>query len=241
LNDAVREQADILILPEVSIPVAWLPFMIAHARRHQIGIVFGLELWKKKKYVYNLIIEALPFKVSGKYKSCAVTARVKNHYAPAEIELIESLRLKPANKLNTSYNYHKIHWNGVCFATYNCFELSDMDHRTIFKSEIDFLIACVWNKDTAYYQHILESAVRDIHCYVVQSNTSQYGGSCVLRPTETVRKTMLYVKGGNNSCVLTSDIDIKTLRSFQYKSKPDGNNEFKILPPGYNNENVLKR
>lgn len=241
LNDSIREKADLLILPEVSIPVSWLPFMVAHARRHQLGIVFGLELWNKKRVVYNLLIEALPFKVSGKYKSCVVTARIKNHYAPAELELIESLRLKPAKKANSASSYHKVHWNGVCFATYNCFELSDIKHRTLFKSEIDLLVACVWNKDTNYYQHILESAVRDIHCYVAQSNTQQYGGSCVLRPTETVRKTMLYVKGGNNSCVLTSDIDIKALRGFQFKSKPSRDKSFKILPPGYNNKNVLKR
>ena len=242
LNSALKEKAELLILPEVSIPVSWLPFMVSYARRNQIGIVFGLEHWVIDGKAYNLLIEALPYKLNGKYNSCAVTARIKNHYAPAELDMLNSLRISPGNEtLADKNNYHRVLWNGISLATYNCFELSDIEHRSIFKSHIDLLIACVWNKDTNYYQHILESAVRDIHSYVAQSNTSQYGGSCVLRPTKTESKTMLYVKGGENTCVLTVDIDIEDLRSFQFKSKPNTKDRFKHLPPGYVSENVLKR
>lgn len=242
LNAALYEKADLLVMPEVAIPVSWLPFMVAFSRRHQIGLVFGLEHWVAGDVAYNLIIEALPFKVSGRYNSCVMTARIKNHYAPSELELLESIRLRPGNiGFKPHAFYHKVSWRGLSFATYNCFELSDITHRVLFKSEIDLLFACVWNKDTNYYQHILESAVRDLHCYTVQSNTSQYGGSCVLRPTKTDSKTMLYVKGGDNSCVLTTKLDIKGLREFQYKSKPDSKDYFKHLPPGYNSESVLER
>ena len=171
-----------------------------------------------------------------------MTARIKNHYAPAELEIINNLRLTEGKPKSASkIFYHKVLWRGIAFATYNCFELSDITHRVLFKSEIDLLIACVWNKDTNYYQHILESAVRDLHCYTVQANTSQYGGSCILRPTKTENKTMLYVKGGENVCILTTQLDIKQLREFQYKSKPSSKDEFKHLPPGYDCEAVLQR
>lgn len=241
LNSALIEKADMLVMPEVAIPVSWLPFMVSFSRRHQIGLVFGLEHWVVGNRAYNVIIEALPFKISDKYKSCAVTARLKNHYAPAEKDMLGDLRLTPGISSDNLYYYHSVSWRGVTFATYNCFELSDITHRVLFKSEIDLLFACVWNKDTNYYQHILESAVRDLHCYTVQANTSQYGGSCILRPTKTENKTMLYVKGGENSCVLTASIDISALRSFQFKSKPNVKDTFKHLPPGYDSEAVLKR
>jgi hypothetical protein len=242
LNSALKEKADLFVLPEVSIPVSWLPFMVSYARRHQIGMVFGLEHWVVNGKAYNLLIEALPYKLGNKYNSCVVTARVKNHYAPAELEILDSLRLTAANtSLKPKDYYHRVSWKGISFATYNCFELSDIAHRSVFKSEIDLLVACVWNKDTNYYQHILESAVRDLHCYVVQSNTSQYGGSCVLRPTKTESKTMLYVKGGENSSVLTVEIDIEGLRTFQFKSKPNSKDKFKHLPPGFESEKVSDR
>lgn len=168
-----------------------------------------------------------------------MTARLKNHYAPAEKEMLDTFRLKKP-KMTLSH-YHKVNWKGTCFATYNCFELSNINHRAIFKSKLDLLIACVWNPDTNYYQHIMESVVRDIHCYVIQSNTAEYGGSCVLRPAKTESKTMLYVKGGENACVLTTELDIQGIRDFQFKSRKEPRDTFKPLPPGYDSEEILKR
>ena len=242
LNCAVREKADMLIMPELSIPVSWLPFMAAHSRRHQLAVIFGLEHWNVDGFVYNLLVELLPFKLSEKYNSCFMTARLKNHYAPEELRLIENLRLRPAGSLGNDKDYYnRISWNGITFASYNCFELSDIGHRMLFKSEIDVLFACVCNKDTNYYQDILGSAVRDLHCYVVQSNASQYGGSCVLRPMKTEDKTMLYVKGGDNPGVLITEIDVASLRDFQYKPDPGNKYGFKPLPPGFDSEKVLER
>jgi hypothetical protein len=242
LNSALKENSDLFILPEVSIPVSWLPFMVSYARRNQMGMIFGLEHWVAKEKAFNLLIEVLPYKVDDKYNTCLVTARIKNHYAPAELEMLDTFRLTPGNNyLKPINHYHRIKWKGVSFATYNCFELSDIAHRSIFKSKLDLLVACVWNRDTNYYQHILESAVRDLHCYVAQSNTSQYGGSCVLQPTKTESKTLLYVKGGENSCTLTCDLNINALRDFQFKSKPNSKDQYKHLPPGYNSRNVKDR
>lgn len=239
LNSAVREKADLLVLPELSVPVSWLPFIVSYARRSQLGIVLGLEHWLAEGVAYNLLVEVMPYKVDDKYKSCVVIPRLKNYYAPAEIEMLESLRIEKPSK-DRSHHYHSVHWKGVSFASYNCFELADIKHRALFKSEIDLLIACVWNKDTNYYQHILESAVRDLYCYVVQVNTSQFG-SYVLQPSRTETRVKLAIQGGDNISILTTTIDINKLRSFQFKSKPNGDTEYKPLPPGYDCEAVINR
>lgn len=239
INSAVRERADVLVMPELSTPVSWLPFMAAHCRKHQLAIIFGLEYWEAGGCVYNLLVELLPFKLSEKYNSCYMTARVKNHYAPAERKLINNLRLNPPHNQETYYN--KVSWRCINFASYNCFELADIGHRALFKSEIDILFACACNRDINYFHSILESAVRDMHCYVVHSNASQYGGSCVLKPAKTEDKTMLYAKGGENPCVLITEIDVATLRDFQYGPNSRGKDSFKPLPPGFDSEKVLER
>ena len=242
MNSAVRASADVLVMPELSIPVSWLPFMASHSRRHQLAIIFGLEHWEERGRVYNLLVELLPFKESEKYNTCYMTARVKNHYAPVELRLIDSLRLEPPHSFGDYESYYnKVSWRGINFASYNCYELSDIEHRALFKSEIDILFSCVFNKDINYYQSILESAARDMHCYVVQSNASQYGGSCILKPAKTEEKTMLYVKGGENPCVLITEIDVAALRDFQYNPNSCGKAPFKALPPGFDSEKVLER
>jgi hypothetical protein len=244
LNLVNSENADMLIMPEVSVPVSWLPFMSAYSRRNQIALIFGLEHLVLGDNAYNFIFEILPFKERKIFKSTVVIPRLKNHYSPSEKLLIKNLRLKVPEilvKSKQKYAYHKCKWRGVSFASYNCFELADISHRILFKSEVDLLIACVYNKDINYFKSILESAVRDIHCYVAQSNTSLYGGSCVLQPTSSISMEKIYVKGGENNTILTTTLDIKVLRKFQYQTFPLENDIFKPLPPGYENNKIFER
>lgn len=39
LNDAKLQDCDLLVLPEVSIPILWLPYVISYSRMNQIGII----------------------------------------------------------------------------------------------------------------------------------------------------------------------------------------------------------
>ncbi|WP_336791671.1 reverse transcriptase domain-containing protein [Pantoea anthophila] len=241
LNSANEEEADILLLPELSIPVSWLPFMAAHSRRKQIALIFGLEHWVINGIAYNIIVECLPYTPENKYKSSLLVFRIKNHYAPSEIDILNSFRLGIGSPLEENHKYHLIKWKGITFATYNCFELANIKHRALFRSQIDILFACVWNKDTKYYQHITESAARDLHCYVAQANTSHYGGSCVLQPTKSDISNKIYVKGGENNCILTTTLDITSLREAQYRSSRVINDIIKPNPPGFNHGKLLKR
>jgi predicted amidohydrolase len=177
LNAAESNNVQLLVLPEVSIPVSWLPFMVSHARRHQVGLVFGLEHWVIDDVAYNLIVEALPFKVDDKYNSCLVNVRIKNHYAPAEKAVLEKVCLTPGEPKPHEYQYCLHQWSGINLTSYNCFELANIEHRSLFRSELDLLVASVWNKDTHYYDHILESAVRDLFCYVTVSGQALWGQS----------------------------------------------------------------
>ncbi|MCO4220793.1 RNA-directed DNA polymerase [Aeromonas hydrophila] len=241
LNSATEENTDILLLPELSIPVSWLPFMAAHSRRKQISIIFGLEHWVIGKKAYNIHVETLPYEVMGKHKSSLLTFRVKNHYAPSELEILKSYRLKCGAPKAKNQRYHLIKWRGISFATYNCFELANIKHRALFRSQLDIMFACVWNKDTHYYQHITESAARDLHCYVAQSNTSHYGGSCVLQPTSSTTSNKIYVKGGENHCILTTTLDIAALREAQYRTLRVSSDTIKHNPPGFDFDALLMR
>lgn len=241
LNSANEEDADILLLPELSIPVSWLPFMAAHSRRKQIALIFGLEHWVINGIAYNIIVECLPYTSENKFKSSLLVFRIKNHYAPGEIDILNSFRLGIGSPHEENHKYHLIKWKGITFATYNCFELANIKHRALFRSQIDILFACVWNKDTKYYQHITESAARDLHCYVAQANTSHYGGSCVLQPTKSDISNKIYVKGGENNCILTTTLDITSLREAQYRSSRVINDIIKPNPPGFDHGKLLKR
>ncbi len=238
INEAKRKpKCDLIVLPEVSIPYAWLPFMVKQARRSNIGMVFGLEHWPvktgRKKKVYNLVATILPFKTMGNYHNCFISLRNKNHYSPFEEEVLESLNMtKPSeNKV-----YDKFMWRNCCFTVYNCFELTDVKDRGIFRSEIDLLISIAWNKDTNHFSNIIETTTRDVHCYMVHANTSQFGDSRIIAPKKTEDKDIIRVKGGENPVLLKGYLDIEKLRDFQSHSYRQDDIAFKPAPAGFEHE-----
>ena len=240
LNLAEEEKIDLLILPEVSVPLDWLYAYSDEARRKQRAFIFGLEHFTICNFCFNFSIGLFPLKI-GKMKEVFILPRLKNHYSPneeKEIKKIGKLVPKPITNF-----YHLIKWRHIQFTIYNCYELTDVVHRSIFRSELDILFAIEFNKDTNYFSNIAESTCRDLHCYFVQANTSEYGDSRVVEPKETERMNPVRVKGGDNNVILRFELDIQKLRDFQIQRLPYQMEDktYKTTPPDFNHDNVDKR
>ena len=78
----------------------------------------------------------------------------------------------------------------------------------------------------------MEALSRDIYCYCVQSNMSEYGDSRIIQPTKKDLMNILKVKGGINASVLIGEIDIEELRKYQNNNTPN-NGVYKPLPAGW--------
>ena len=253
LNAAIRDKCDLVVFPECSIPHYWIAKLAQWSKQHQIGLICGIEyLFDRavpkglsrdrntgKCIAFNVTAAFLPFRVKNLYNSCSVSLRVKNHYAPDEI--FELNKCGYALPDSDSYVYHLYHWRDTQFTVYNCFELADIQHRAIFRSELDCMIACSLNKDVHYFMDILESVARDIHCYVIYSNTAEFGCSRVLQPTKYERRNVMQVGGGVSSTLLTGDLDIATLATFQSHGYDKTDETFKPLPPGFDSSRVIMR
>jgi hypothetical protein len=235
-----EEKADILLFPECFVPIELLDRITWYSVNEQKLIVTGLEHITIDGVSFNFIVTILPFERDG-IKDAVVVYRLKNHYSHAEKLMIQTNHFKIP--LPFQHVYDLFIWRGIYFSPYYCFELSDVRHRSLFKGKIDLLIASEWNPDVNYFSNIVESISRDIHVYVAQVNTSQFGDTRITRPSKTERKDILKLKGGDNDTILVGDIDLVALREFQRKlyvtTKDD--KTFKPLPPDFSLEDVLKR
>jgi len=241
LNNSIKKpKCDLVVFPEVSIPFQWVPNMVTFARKHQIGLVFGVEHIVTGNNVHNIVMTVLPYKNNMKYNGCYISARNKNYYAPMEVNSFRHYNLKEAKPFYKDY-YELFNWKGVSFSVYNCFELTDIHSRGVFKSDLDFLIAVSWNKDVNYYDNIIGASVRDLHCYVIHSNTSQYGDSRISAPTKTESMNIVRVTGGLNSTLLKAKLNLNDLRDFQIKNFDQNDKRFKPTPAGYDREKAKKR
>lgn len=239
LNLATEENVDCLVLPEVSIPIELLITYAEHSRRKQQLIIAGLEHTILNDLCYNFSIVFLPYVYKGQ-KEVLILPRLKNHYSPNEEILISKYNKKVP--LASPFIYHLINWRGIQFTVFNCYELANVFHRSLLRSQIDVLFAIEYNKDTYYYSNIVEATCRDLHCYFVQANTSDYGDSRLSIPKRHVEMTPVKIKGGENDTLITFTLDIKSLRDFQLQNPLfQDTNKFKNTPPGFNIDNVKNR
>lgn len=240
LNVAIENRkCDIVVFPELSIPFAWVPTMVSFARKHQIGIVFGTEHVVVDKKANNIVFSVLPYRNKHKHKGCYISARLKNFYAPAEEN---ALRLYGLEAMSPNPPYYELFsWDGYSFSVFNCFELTNIAHRGFMQSELDFLVTVAWNKDIGYYDHILTSTSRDLHCYIVHSNTSQYGDSRVIAPKKQEDMDYVRIKGGINPVLIKAEIDLNELRDFQIKEYDPNDKRFKPTPAGFDRSKVRGR
>lgn len=250
LNQSIKNGAEMVIFPEISIPYSWLSLMANFSRKHNIVIVCGLEhIVYENNLACNYIATILPGKYNN-YGHAIIKLRLKNHYAPFEIEMLSGYGLKIPT-MNYKYmenkhgdftkEYDLFRWNGVDFSCYNCFELSSLNDRGLFMSYVDLLIGSVHNRDVNHHSNIIESLSRDVHCYFAQVNNSKHGDNRIVAPKSTVKKNILQITGGQNDTLLIGEIDIKKLREFQLKdyNLQQNDKSFKPTPPEFNRD-VLK-
>ena len=239
-----RRKVDLIIFPEVSIPHAWESLIVQWARKHQIGVICGLEhRINSKNEALNEVLAALPYKAGRRYKACAPIRGLKRCYSPEETFVLENESLKIPKEKQEVELYQLIRWRGVSFAIYNCYEIANIEHRGLFIGKVDFIVCTEFNRDVPYFSNIIESAARDLHCYVIQVNDSRFGDSRVVSPSKSEKMNPLRIKGGENLTFVTMKLNLKSLRTHQRKlyGLQKDSDDYKPTPPGIKRDDVLFR
>ena len=240
LEEAKIKKCHLLVFPELAIPIEFLPLLYEEVKSKQIGIITGLKHFtNSNNCIYNFLCTLLPFKYKGIYNDSFVTLRVKNNYSPIEKELILKSKYQIPDIEKRSYDL--IHWKGLYFSSYNCFEISSVEDRTLFKGSVDFITIHAFNRDVEYFNNILKSTARDIHCCAILVNNSNFGYSAVALPKQKSYQTLpVIVKGSEDDLIMTYTYDYKNLRKFQNEyikqsldKQGEIDGEYKHLPPNF--------
>ena len=241
INDAIRNDVDLLLMPEMYIPFEWMNEIINVSKTHQMAMIFGMEPIVNNNVAYNYIITSLPFTVDDSYFETMISCRLKNHYAPAESQIIKSLHL---NTPTEEYKYYLFSWRGIHIVPYYCYEIADVESRSKFKNCCDIVAVSEFNKDELYFGNIAESLSRDLYCYCIKSNTSEFGGTSIIQPAPSEMRKIIDLKGGENDYLVVHELDINKLRKNAIKSDLMPNNKDDTLkpnPPGINVDIIKER
>ena len=243
-DEAIHQKADMLVLPENFLPFEWIPIVARFCANNHLALVTGVEhivvpdkAKQSRGQVYNLTVTILPYQCE-EYPFASISYHNKTAYSPVEQEQITGRRYS----FKEGNTYQLFGWHNVWFPVYCCFELASIRDRSLFQTFADMIVAVEWNKDIPYYSSIVESLSRDLHCYCIQSNSSDYGDSRIIAPKSTVERDIIKTKGGLNDCVLVEELNIKALRDFQMLDFPlqKQNGSFKPSPPGSYDDTILE-
>lgn len=242
INDAIKKNVDLLVMPEMYIPYEWIENIVKVSKDHQMAIIFGVEPIEHKGKIGNYIMMALPFIFNDKYHECALMYRPKNHYSPEEMRQFEKYEKTIAGESEDAAEYCMCIWNGIHIVPYCSYEIASVDDRSIFKSCCDVVTVSEFNRDTKYLNDIAESLSRDLFCYCIKSNITEFGGSSIIQPTSSADRYIINLKGGEDDYIVTHDLDIRKLRKSAIKSDKIGDSSnFGPKPPGFWKGNVKER
>lgn len=125
-----------------------------------------------------------------------------------------------------------------------CSELTNIHLRARLRGKVDALIVPAWNQDLTTFNALVESAVLDIHAFIVQCNDRAYGDSRIRSPAKADwQRDLVRAKGGDEDFFVTTTIDPAPLREFQsaHRSRTDENAPYKPTPDGFKDDMGAER
>lgn len=209
LNEAANNGANMIVFPEFFLPIEWLEEVYTFSRKNSISVISGLRYIIYNKHAYNYLTVIQPASSKFGFRYALPLIREKSHYAPAEFEILEKYGMVCEDPV--SPYTHLISWHNICYSDLMCYELTDIGYRYKLRSKIELLLVPELNPDTEYFSNIVEATSRDLHCFIVQVNSSIYGDSRITGPFNSMFKDIVKIKGGENNVLLMGTVDVKEL------------------------------
>lgn len=211
-REASKNEVDYLVAHECYLPASWVDLAAYFCEKYKISFICGLQYENCENTCKNKIC-VLQYVESSPYCNVIPIIREKNNYSPHEDINFVSNKKEVRNKKD-KLNYI-IHTDSVNYTTFLCYELTDLNQRAMYKDKVDCVFVPVMNRDTEYFENIINSYSRDIFAYIIQSNSAIYKGTAIYAPFNSDNKIIASGNGGVNNRLIVDEIKIKALREYK--------------------------
>ena len=222
-----------LLLPEGSIPARWFIPLARKLHARGISLIAGVEYMQDAgNCVRNQVWAALDHNEYG-FDSMMIYCQDKRRPARDEARQLMDLHGKVLAPYTGPTELVVVRHGDFHFALLICSELTNIGYRAELRGRVDALFVPEWNKDTNYFESLVEAAALDMHAYVAQCNDRQYGDSRIRAPyRDAWRRDVVRVKGGLHDFSVVGELEVSSLRRFQSHHVSPGE-PFKPVPDGF--------
>lgn len=232
-----ERQPDIVLLPELSVPLGFEPQLQRAAEKLESIVIAGLdyriEAGAATPTVSNEAVVIVPRRLRGRQiaRQTAVRRVGKTYPAPAE-----KRKLQGITGASVAFQPHPTVWIFESqqlgkFAVAICYDFMDLDRIVMYRCKVHTLFILAYNKDTTSFDHLAEALSRMLFCNVVVCNCGQFGGSLAVSPFRETYLRSVYRHGGQGlPHAQLIQLPLATLAAHQQGQE---SSDFKSLPPGF--------
>lgn len=205
-----------VILGESSIPSKWFMYIARVLSASGICLIAGVEPIAVGSGSYrNQVWAALDVKF-GDLPSTVVYRQDKMLASHHEEQLTrECLNRELDPQVSWSLPPVICHGN-FWFGILVCSEMTNIAHRASLRGCVDGVIVPEFNPDTKTFSAIVEAAANDMHCYVIQVNSRNFGDSRVRAPMKKdYLRDVVRLQGGADNYFAVARLKVSDLRKFQ--------------------------
>ena len=231
-----------LLMPELSVPEAWLDTISAVLLEAGISLVAGLDydLHGRDRISSSAALVLRDDRLG--FKSAVQIRQPKLHGAPNEEEHLLQSYGRSWRDWGDRQPPVYVH-EGIHFGVLVCSELQNMGHRLAFQGDVDLLTVLSWNQDLETFSALVEAACLDVHAYVALVNNRAYGDSRVRAPRkEAYARDLCRIRGGKNDHLVVVEINPNSLRAQQSRVHrwPKPYDRYKPAPEGFSISDARK-
>ena len=221
----------LLVLPELSLPRSWFRTVAKHVSKNRsFGLIVGLEYNRhpNRPWVFNQAYAVIP----GPFGSVATWPWTKQFPAREEHRELEKHGLsfgpighgQSSRRIVVQSPYGNL-------AVLICSELLEAAKISDLMGRAEVIAVPAWNRDTASYDHLIQTVGLQLHAIVAVANNGNYSDSRVWAPREIrwERDLCRLIERQANGIVGVT-IPLASLRSFHGQGSK-GEKEWKPLPP----------
>ena len=236
-HDGWNERALYFVLPELSVPTAWLLPLAKVFRTARVSLIVGGE-YEHKKGTKEVINPAYLFLTCNEfgYPDMIAMRHTKSEAAHGEAELLWGCNHTFIAERETGqicseakvYNH-----GGFYFGVALCSELSNAELHHHYRAKVDAVFIPQWNQDVGTFGSLIEASAYSVHAYMIQVNNRKYGDSRIRVPAkERYEQDIVRLMGGEHDYYVIGNLDIESLREFQ-RDKHSKSKKFKPTPSGF--------
>ncbi len=230
-------QPDIILLPELSVPLGFEPHLRRAAEKLESIVVAGLDYRIESDEaiptVSNEALVIVPRRLRGRQIAQRTEVRRvgKTYPAPAE-----KAKLQAITGASVAFLSHPTVWIFESaelgkFAVAICYDFMDIDRISMYRNKIQTLFILAYNRDTTSFDHLAEALSRMLFCNVVVCNCGQFGGSLAVSPFREPFRRTIYRHAGQ--CLPHAQLVQLPLAALVECQAGSHNKSFKSLPPGF--------